>query len=297
MTESVTSDPKAHARDQLRTWRVQFRQRDPLVRAARKAGCTWEEIESDSGLSSKTIDRILSAAGLTGKQPDPQENPMPTDYRHHPHFVSVQRSTDESGREQYTWNFRPFTGREIDVQNPVEFPQDVDNNRDAYDTWRMAQSEYGSARELLLKAAYLNGLDAAVTAAAPQWRKYSAARTRVNTAWAALPTASQPELAVLELLNAHAEALEQAEKWDGWAQEIARLDTQKPGDVDLSYIDIAIKKQVADRDVIEAWDIHMESSYRMTYGSGGSTTGALKKIIGEQRSRLKEAGLLTVEKR
>jgi len=297
VTESVTTSRKEQALDELRLWLKWSRRRDELVCEAIRAGNSWREVRAASGLAKDTLSKIVQAAGLTGGQPLSQESAVVADYRHHPHFVSVQRSTDGSADERYVWNFRPFTGREIDMQNPVEFPPDVDNNRVAYNTWRMAESEYRSARELRLKAAYLNGMADAVTAAAPQWRKYSTARSAVDDAWAALPKAPRPELAVLELLNIHAEAVKQAEEWDRWAREIAELNAQRPDDINLDWADIAINKQVDDAEAIKAWDVRMESNYRIGYYGGHGAADDLKKVIEDQRSRLKEAKLLTVEKR
>lgn len=229
MTESVTSDPKAHARDQLRTWRETYRERDQLVRAAKQVGCTWDEIESDSGLSSKTINRILSAAGLTGKQPDPQENPpMPPTvnsakyYPHHPHFIGA---TKEGFGVKYT--FRAFTGTEPEPQRPertegiyerpdndeqrIEYLQRLDEIDAMWQRWRVAK--------------FTRDITPHLKDAPAAWNAYLAAREQLDQAWAALdnPPHSYP-VSIKAVLDAQQKLRDAAATWEyDHAEPIARV--------------------------------------------------------------------------
>lgn len=203
---------KKHHLQQLSRYRSWTGSRDELVCAAKRAGASYVEIITASGLSRGTVTTILSRAGLTAGQAPQEDTVLTTEpyFPHHPHLIKTR------GQHDYKiYEFKPFTGNE---DQPIEPPLPDNASEEVMREWLDRCSEYRAAHREWAIARYRARLKPLLLAAADYWPKVIDARHEMRKAFDALTTATVWETAVARLLAAqdHARAV-----MSTWADEFA----------------------------------------------------------------------------
>lgn len=231
--ESRIVSGKDIALERLRQYRGWAESRDPLVCAAKRAGATYTEIVTSSGLAKGTVNTILARAGLTGPQTSNLENAMPTStaaryYPHHSHFISA---TPRFGRVEY--EFKPFTGDEPKPEPPRPMPPYVAPEKRTAEQQAMADeftervAEYDVMKGAWREAVYRKQMTPLINAAYEARPAADAALREMDDAWAALDNAEVWPVAVKRVLDAHDAARTAMEQWmNQYAKPLATAESQ-----------------------------------------------------------------------
>ncbi|MET9260349.1 hypothetical protein [Amycolatopsis sp. NPDC004079] len=252
MTEDMPAAPvpdkvRALARlTQLREW---AERRDELVCDAQRARATYAEIMAASGLAKHTISAILGRAGLTGDRPAHPEDTMlaaalSVDYPHQPHFVRVEpapegdhanilcRYLNRSGMTptpRVKFTFEAFTGDEPEPLLPsiADLDRASAMRNEAPFASALCETEWRVARDLWRLARHTRRLLPVLDDAAVVWTRYDHARDTMNRLYRGLGTTAKWNQAVMRLLDAQENALNEAEDWGRVSRLIAEAEDQK----------------------------------------------------------------------
>ena len=210
----------------LRTWRTVTEDRDRLVRAAKSAGATWDQIIEASGLARGTVAGILSpkAAGGTGTV---GAGPR-TRVEHHPHFGGY----DPSGSPAEAYMFRPFSG----LEEPPLAPDRLVGESDAAYAQRIDRDEWRAAWRRWREAYLRLKARGPLTAMAARWADCTRTHAALTAAFDELVTGpdGQWRAGVNRLVEARRSALTAAASWDEAAADLLQLRARDPGLRELS---------------------------------------------------------------
>jgi hypothetical protein len=296
---TATSSSKEAAIARLRAWQAEIELRDPLVCAAKRAGCTYTEIMNASGLAKRTVNSILDRAGLTGPQPTASEAPVttataPRFFPHHPHFIKVETVTQFGSTGDY-YTFKAFTGTEPEPTHP-DFPgshksveEQTDDEKAMWAEFSERNREIDAAIKCWQEARYFRGVTPLVKAACKARQPVDEALAAMETAWTDLDNALVWPVAVKQVLDAHKNATDAMNRWvNDFAEPLAMFEGKQP-----FYVreHIADWRGVAEKlgykpqwDVGSYWagDAHTHASY------DDSPLAELQRTIREQRAQLDE---------
>lgn len=274
----------------LREYARKAAARDDLVCRARRAGASYADLITASGLSRGTVTSILTQAGLTGPHPTETETTVaPTQqlmFPHHPHFISARKNSPGRGT---TYEFRPFTGAEPEPVDPVAGPiRDDLTAAQREERWERSR-EIEAARDLWMAARYRLLATPLVKKAVAARPKVDEALAAMGKAWEALDTATVWPVAVKRLLAAHEIALAAMYTWvDNFAEPLAEFEGKQE-----NYV----QEQVSDwRGIARSlgyepnWDIgnYYAGDRRVGPHYSNDPVRDLKEVIATQRATLDE---------
>lgn len=214
------SPDKDSALSALRTWRTVTGDRDRLVRAAKLAGATWDQIIDASGLARGTIAGILAPG--SAKATGPAGTNADAVVEHHPHFGAY----DPVGFAGEAYMFRPFSGLEDPPLAPGRLAGETDaaySRRVDRDEWRAAWRRWREAY-LRLKAR------GPLTAMAARWAECSKAHAEMAAAFDRLVTGPDDRWRanINMLLETRGVVRVAAAVWDEDASNLLRLAATDP---------------------------------------------------------------------
>ena len=206
----------------LETWRAYFEDRDPLVRAARRAGATIAEIMEASGLAKNTVRSALAEAEPAATEDTMTTTVDPITRYRHPHLVDARPGprTNET-----TYTMRPFTGYEPRPEMPRDPWHDQDLTHE--DRLRLAR-EYDALDLAWAKAVFKLKLRPVLADAAQRWREYADARRAMDELFAAFADLQDGKWKsqTLRLAEAHRRARAAAQRFDEIGEQLAVLERE-----------------------------------------------------------------------